>query len=245
MRTAVGPVRGRDVAQATGRPGAATRRVGAPSWRDPRLLVGLLLVTGSVVLGSVVVGRAQGTTAVWGLAHAVGAGQTLTASDLTVVQVRLDPATAGRYVPADVPAGSVAGEGVVALRGLGAGELLPRASVGAADDLTARPVTVPVEGAVPPGVAVGSLVDLWVVPAGTDGVVTVDGADTAPAAPERLVAAAEVSAVVTGGGALATRAGADVQVVVPQDVLPAVLRAGGSGDDLVLVPVPGGAGGGS
>ncbi|GAB3464173.1 hypothetical protein AB1207_12215 [Kineococcus endophyticus] len=217
----------------------------APSWRDPRLLVGVLLVTGSVVLGSVVVGQARDTTTVWGLAHAVGAGQRLTSADLTVVEVRLDATTAARYVPTDTPADAALGERAVALRGLGAGELLPRASVGRADDLSARPVTVPVEGAVPPGLVVGSLVDVWVVPARDAGTLagSTDGAQAAPA-PEQLVASAEVASVVTGGGALATRSGADVQVVVPQDALPAVLQAVTADDDLVLVPVPGSAPGG-
>ncbi|MEZ0494477.1 hypothetical protein AB2L28_19740 [Kineococcus sp. TBRC 1896] len=213
----------------------------APSWRDPRLLVGLLLVTGSVVAGSVVVGQARDTTTVWGLGRAVGAGQRLTAADLTVVEVRLDPTTAERYVPAEVPADAVLDGRAVALRGLGAGELLPRSSVGRAEELTARPVSVPVEGAVPPGVVVGSLVDVWVVPAAAGATAATDGAVPGP---ERLVAAAEVASVVTGGGALATRAGADAQVVVPQDALPAVLEAVASDDDLVLVPVPGSAPGG-
>jgi hypothetical protein len=217
--------------------------VGAPSWRDPRLLVGLLLVTGSVVLGSVVVERAQDTTTVWGLSHAVGAGQRLDAADLTVVQVRLDPATAQRYLATDVSADEAVGAGAVALRGLGAGELLPRGSIGRAEDLAARPVTVPVEGTVPPGVAVGSLVDLWVVPAPVAGALAAEGTGEPPA-PDRLVAGAEVAAVVTGGGALASRAGADVQVLVPQDALPAVLQAVTADDDLVLVPVPGSAPGG-
>lgn len=251
VRTAVRPVRGRDVATAgpAGATGATTRRVVAPSWRDPRLLVGLLLVTGSVVLGSVVVGQARDTTTVWGLAHAVGAGQRLTAADLAVVEVRLDPATAQRYLPTATPADVALGEQAVALRGLGAGELLPRASVGRADELSSRPVTVPLDGIVPPGVVVGSLVDVWVVPArdgaslaGSAGGST-EGEQVEPA-PQQLVAAAEVASVVTGGGALATRSGADVQVVVPQDALPAVLQAVTADDDLVLVPVPGSAAGG-
>ncbi|WP_380170590.1 hypothetical protein ACFEMC_16215 [Kineococcus sp. DHX-1] len=237
-------MRGRDVGAGV-TTGTTTRRVVAPSWRDPRLLVGLLLVTGSVVLGSVVVGQARDTTTVWGLAHAVGAGQRLTPADLAVVEVRLDPATAQRYVPTDTSPETALGGRAVALRGLGAGELLPRASVGHADELADRPVTVPVDGAVPPGVAVGSLVDVWVVPARDAGALagSADGGQSEPV-PEQLVASAEVASVVTGGGALATRAGADVQVVVPQDALPAVLQAVTADDDLVLVPVPGSAPGG-
>ncbi len=229
MRTAVRPVRGRDVAEA----GAATRRVSAPSWRDPRFLVGVVLVLAGVVAGARVVDQARDTVEVWALNRPVGAGQTLTAADLTVAEVHLDEATLATYVSARTPPGDV-----VALRGLAAGELLPRTSIGGADALTARPVTVPVAGSVPPGVAVGALVDVWVVPAPAPA--DLGGAD-ARSAPERLVEAAEVSALVDGGGALSARSGADVQVVIPVGALPAVLQAVSAEDDLVLVPVPGSA----
>jgi hypothetical protein len=213
-------------------PVSITRRVSAPSWRDPRFLVGLALVLASVVLGARVVGAAQETAGVWALSRAVGAGQPLTGADLRVVQVHLDEGTAAAYLPAsETPAADL-----VALRGLASGELLPQSALGRAGDLASRPVTVPVAGNVPPGVEVGALVDLWVVH-------TADATGVEPdATPEAepLVEAAEVSAVVTGGGALGARSGADVQVVLPQSAMPAVLQAVSDDDDIVLVPVPGG-----
>lgn len=207
----------------------------APSWRDPRLLLGLLLILVSVVVGASVVGRARDTTGVWALAHPVGAGASITEADLRVVQVHLDPATLARYVPADADTA----RGAVALRGLAAGELLAVDSLGRVGDLTSRPVTVPVAGNVPRGVVEAALVDVWVVPS-TSSAVTTTTATTAEAGePQRLVEAAEVTAVVDGAGALASRSGADVQVLVPEGALPAVLRAISQDDDLVLVPVPG------
>ena len=121
----------------------------------------------------------------------------------------------------------------VALRGLRTGELLPVASLGHVGDLTSRPVTVPVAGNVPRGVVEAALVDVWVVPSDTSTPTAQTGE------PRRLVEAAEVTAVVDGGGALASRSGSDVQVLVPEGALPAVLRAISQDDDLVLVPVPG------
>ena len=53
----------------------------------------------------------------------------------------------------------------------------------------------------------------------------------------------QITAVVDGGGALASGSGSDVQVLVPEGALPAVLRAVSQDDDLVLVPVPGAGGG--
>lgn len=224
MRTAVRAVHGRDVPPAT-----AARRVSAPSWRDPRLLVGVVLVLASVVLGARVVSAAQQTASVWALSRAVGAGQPVTAADLRVAEVHLDAGT----TPAYVPASAELAPDLVALRGLAPGELLPRAALGRTGDLTSRPVTVPVTGNVPRGVEVGALVDVWVVrPGDPSGL-----AD--PAEPERVVGAAEVSAVVTGGGGLSARSGADVQVLVPQDAMAALLQAGSDGHDVVLVPLPG------
>lgn len=225
MRTAVRPVRGRDVPEGA----TVARRVSGPSWRDPRLLVGVVLVLASVVVGARVVGAAGNTVGVWSLARPVGAGQAVSAADLVVVQVGLQDATLRSYVPATTDLAA----GAVALRGLGAGELLPASSVGRVGDLTSRPVTVPVEGAVPAGVGVGALVDVWVVRPAAAGT----GADRGE--PERLVEAAEVSAVADGGGALSARSGADVQVVVPAGALSTVLQAVSDDDDLVLVPVPG------
>lgn len=225
MRTAVRPVRGRDVPEGA----TVARRVSAPSWRDPRLVVGVVLVLTSVVVGARVVGAAGDTVGVWALARPVGAGQTVLTADLVVVQVGLEEGTLRSYVPATTELS----EGAVALRGLGAGELLPAASLGRVGDLTSRPVTVPVEGAIPPGIGVGALVDVWVVRPAAPGT----GGGAAP--PQRLVEAAEVSAVVDGGGALSARSGADVQVIVPAGSMSAVLQAVSDDDDLVLVPVPG------
>jgi len=224
VRTAVRPQLGRDVPATP-----PARRLAAPSWRDPRLVVGVVLVLLGVVVGARVVAQARDTVGVWSLARPVGAGQVLTAQDLEVVQVRLDDAVLSAYVPVeqDAPAN------LVALRGLAPGELLASASLGRVGDLSSRPVTVPVAGNVPSGVAVASLVDLWVVPdASTD----VESSGE----PERLVEAAEVSAVSTGGTGLSARGAAEVQLLVPVGALPDVLRAVSGQDDLVLVPVPGG-----
>ncbi|PRY12443.1 hypothetical protein [Kineococcus rhizosphaerae] len=212
----------------------------APSWRDPRLLLGLLLILVSVVVGASVVGRARDTTGVWALAHPVGAGAPITQADLRVVQVHLDPSTLSGYVPASTD--PVAG--TVALRGLGTGELLPVGSLGRVGDLTSRPVTIPLAGNVPRGVVEAALVDVWVVPSATSTPTSTSISSSASTSseagePRRLVEAAEVTSVVDGGGALASRSGADVQVLIPEGALPTVLRALSQDDDLVLVPVPG------
>ena len=219
------------------------RRLRAPSWRDPRLLVGLALVLGSVVLGARTVEAARATTGVWAVAVPVGAGSALGTAQLRVAQVSVEGATAAAYLPADEPPAS----GWVALRGLSAGELLPRSAVVPAGDLVERAVSLPLAGALPDGVRTGALADVWVAwPAGGAGAQTTSpsaapGDDGRPR-PEQLVAAAEVVAVRPRSAALAAASGADVQVLVPQGALPEVLRALAVEADVVLVPVPGSAG---
>lgn len=210
-----------------------SRRVAAPSWRDPRLLVGVVLVLASVVVGTVTVSAARATTGVWAVTSPVGAGVALTPSDVHVVQVRLDDANLAGYVPAT----EAVDVGRVTLRGVGAGELLPRSALGSSVDLTDRPVTLRLTGAVPAGVQEGALADVWVTwPAPT--AATVTDRSSRPA-PELLVQAAEVSTVTGPGTGLSARSGADVQVLVPVGALPEVLQALALEARVDLVPVPG------
>lgn len=218
------------------RPTAGTavpaRRVAAPSWRDPRLLVGVVLVLASVVVGSRTVAAAQATTGVYAVTAAVGAGSALTAADVVVVQVRLDDANLAGYVPATGRPDPT----WVTLRAVGAGELLPRSALGRTADLGDRPVTLPLSGAVPTGIAEGALADVWVTwpaePAGGAGT-------SARPVPELLVEAAEVATVSGPGTGLSARSGADVQVLVPVGSLPEVLQALALEARVDLVPVPG------
>ncbi len=133
-----------------------------PSWRDPRLLVGLVLVAGSVLLGARILGGADDTVSVWSLRADLAEGTPVTVADLEPAQVRFATTRlAGRYLPADaVP------EGMVVLRDVSAGELLPRAAVGSGsrERLAELPVSV-ASDAVPAGLRAGELVDVWVTPA--------------------------------------------------------------------------------
>ncbi|KAA1418716.1 flagellar biosynthesis protein FlgA [Nocardioides humilatus] len=147
-----------------GKPGtpatpAATRAVRA-GWRDPRLWIGLLIVAGSVVLGARVMSAADDTVSVWAVIDDHGAGSQLGGDDVVAVRVRFTgDADLDRYVAADRPLAT----GIVLARGVGAGELLPRAAIGSRSDATTVQVPVDIEPAkVPPDVAPGSVVDVYV-----------------------------------------------------------------------------------
>ncbi|HWI43708.1 MAG TPA: hypothetical protein VNS81_08805 [Nocardioides sp.] len=139
-------------------------RVARPGWRDPRLWIGVLLLTVSVVAGARLLASADDTVQVWALAQDRGSGSPVTTADLVPTRLRFaDGSELDRYfgVEEEVP------DGLVLTRAVGAGELLARSAVGDADDADLLRVPIEVDpNRVPPAVATGSVVDVWV----TDGV---------------------------------------------------------------------------
>src|SRR6478752_1026175 len=137
-------------------------RATTPGWRDPRLWIGVLIVTVSVVAGSRLLTAADDTVAVWAVAADAGPGAALTEDDLVAHRVRFaEPDDLAGYYRVD---DTLPGELRLA-RGVGAGELLPRRAVGAADERTDTvelPVAVESEQ-VPPAVHAGSVVDVYLV----------------------------------------------------------------------------------
>ena len=136
-------------------------RAGSPGWRDPRLWVGIVLVTGSVVAGARILAAADDMTPVWAASSDLAAGQTITADDLRATRLRFDDATdQQRYLAVDdeLPAA------LTLTRPLTAGELVPVGALGEEtdDDTVAVSVSVAAEH-VPTDLARGSRVDVWVI----------------------------------------------------------------------------------
>src|SRR5690242_13760572 len=104
-------------------PGPTPRRVRPPRWLDLRLVLGVLLVLGSVLLGARVIGAADATVPVWSAAGDLAAGTVLAADDLVAVDVRLDDAADSYLSTRTRP------EGRTLSRAVSAGELLPRTTL--------------------------------------------------------------------------------------------------------------------
>ena len=210
---------------------ARAQRSQSVRWTDSRLLLGVLLVLGSVVVGTRVVASAQQTRPVWAAVRDLPAGVVLGADDLVLAQVRLDQVSA-RYLTGASPVGRAL------VRPVGAGELLPNGAVGdtgAGGDVggVLHLVSVPVQDAhYPPGLARGDQVDVYVTSRDVD-----SGGQTSAAGARRVLGGAVV--VEVGGGSSALRdPGATVAVVVavPDGSVPDLVGAIRSGDvDLVLV----------
>ena len=205
-------------------PGATRAR--RPGWRNPRLLLGLVLVAGSVVLGARLVAAADDTVGVWAVARDLPAGATVTASDLERRQVRFpDRATADAYLSSSdaVPSGSTLN------RPVARGELLPRSTFARSTgtDLVEVPVSV-AEDDLPATVRQGSVVDVWVTPDVATGGGTVRAT--------RVLTDVTVVAVPRATDSLAPRATRQVIVGVPTERAASLGEAlGGISDGRVVV----------
>jgi hypothetical protein len=202
-------------------------RLKPPSWRDGRLLVGVLIVLSSMVLGARVVAAAGRTVPVLAAVTDLPSGHRLSASDVRAVPVHLAAGVAG-YLPAraGVPVGGVL------VRPVGAGELVPTAAVGDASVLALRPVAVPVPAPLPEGLRPGAGVDLW------SSAKQVGAGETGYAPPVRIAEGAEVSAVTVTGTGLGGTGTTTVQVLLDERQLRSVLDALANGAKIAVVPAP-------
>ncbi len=132
-----------------------------PGWRNPRLLLGIVLVAGSVVLGARMMAAADDTVGVWAV-PATCLPVRRRRGDVERRDVRFpDGGTADRYLAADDDLPDAA----TLNRPVSAGELLPRAAFArdSGPDLVEVPVSV-VSDDLPATVRQGSVVDIWVAP---------------------------------------------------------------------------------
>ncbi len=135
-------------------------RIATPGWRDPRLWIGLVILAASVLGGARLLNAADDLVPVWAASHELVQGDTVTHDDLVVRRVRFDdPADLDRYLLAD----DALPTETHLLQGVGAGELVPRSALGAAEDtgLLSVPISIP-PLSVPPEIGPGSTVDVWV-----------------------------------------------------------------------------------
>lgn len=143
-------------------------RAQSPGWRDPRLVVGVVIVAACVLLGARVLAGADDTVAVWTLRHHVPQGAAIDRDDLDVARVHFVGTASEHYLPATTELAP----GTTAAHDIAAGELLARSAItsGAAADLVEVPLSVAPDD-VPASVGQGATVDVWVTPkvGSTDG----------------------------------------------------------------------------
>ncbi|MDK1359535.1 hypothetical protein QNO00_04545 [Arthrobacter sp. zg-Y1219] len=200
-------------------------RLKKPSWKDPRLLLGIMLVLASTAGVVALVGSADQTTEVFVVDENIPVGSSVSAQDLAVVPVRLGD-VAGSYLPAaeGIP------ENAVASGLLRKGELVARTDLGTADDLDRKPVGLRVDDILPSGTEAGSRVDVWVaLPNERNGFKE----------PRQILTAAEISELTVDESVLGASRSTQLLVLVEDDDLAGLLSAQSNGAKIAVVLNPG------
>ena len=213
------------------------RRLQQARWRDPRLLLGVLLVLVSVLAGARLLAAADDYALVWAAKRDLPVGAALAQPDLQARAVRFrDQGDADRYLSAEQPLA-----GAVLARPLGAGELVPAAALAAPGQSSFDELPLAVaQTAAPVDLREGDVVDVWVVPSadsvGASGA-RIGSRDGTTSSPAQEVLSSVV--VVSAGGDTTMLGSSGVRTVVvgvddAQGPLSSVLPALAAGD-VVLV----------
>lgn len=205
-------------------------RLRRPGWRDPRLLLGLLLIAISVTAVTATVKSADETAPYYAARDTLTPGTVVTRDDVKVVRVRLDGAindrgTGGRstYVaPGDEPWGKVV------VRVIGGGELLPAGALTAPENFVARTIAVRTTLPLADGIDAGSVVDIYLT--------TDDGGPSTSVVARGLT----VESVEHDDGSFSASTVETVYVVAPQDEIEGLLDAVAAHGDISVVGLAGG-----
>ncbi|MDO5504035.1 MAG: hypothetical protein Q4G67_12750 [Actinomycetia bacterium] len=213
---------------ATDRPARAAR-IQRPSWRDSRLLLGVLIVLASIALFSYLLARADERVAMYAAADSLTPGQPLTSSSVTRVDVLLGDGLAGYLTAGDpLPADQVV------LREIRAGELVPLSALGDIEQASLSQVTIAVDATSAAALLNGTVVDVFVNRPAEDGAVgQYQG-------PEVLLERVMVVAVDGSGRGLgSTGRGTAVRIMVPTEQVSDLIAAVDVDARVTVVPVPG------
>ena len=141
-----------------------TNRLEHQPWRDPRVLLGVLLVLVSTVLGAAAVAAGSSSTGYWAARSDVRAGDPVKRTDLVQAEAHVPRDAARHLMPIDeaLPARL---DDLVWARDVGDGALVSRAALSDRHrgDTTELPLTV-TTGAAPADLRRGDRVDVWVGP---------------------------------------------------------------------------------
>lgn len=210
-------------------PDRPVQRLRKPSWRDSRLIAGVLLVLAATVLGSLVVARADDRVPVYVAADTLVPGERLSAGMLERREVQLDESMPA-YLAADraIPADSYLA------REVRPGELVPMSALVGQGEVKVQTMTLLVDATSARPLVKGSVIDVYANPLKAGG-----GADDF-AGPELLLEQAVVAATPEESEGFGSRSDAlPVRTLVPTDSVAEVIGHLDSGSRITVVPVAG------
>ena len=201
-------------------PPAAARR--PRRYRDPRLAIGLALVTVSIAAVVGIVALADEGQEVLAAPRLLVEGERVNSAALEPRRVVLGVDAHGYLTANDVPS-----SGLVVTRTVGAGELIPLSAVGDARGPQSTTVVVTLSTALGATVRSGDRLDLWAAPAEEAGRF---GAPTVIASATQLVRTVAAEGIVASGEA------GRVELLVPRRDVARILFALANGDALSAIP---------
>lgn len=197
------------------------QRMRKPGMRDPKLLIGLLLIAVSVFAVVTIVRVANRTETFYVAAHDISVGDRLTVTDLKPVEVRLAESS-NQYLATD----SV--DAQFAIDNIAAGELVSKNDLASSDQSGRRLASIVLDSAIAQGFSSGDRVDIWVSKKAQNGSGYED--------PETIATGAEVSRVESEESVIGGTGKSAVQVLVEEGNLADVLAAVNNEDKINLVP---------
>ena len=206
------------------RPVARMRR---PSWKDPKLLVGMTLILVSILAVVSIVRISDRTEPFYIAKRDIAVGEELSPEDFKISKLQLGSAAAKYWSTEQELA-----QGAVAVAPLAQGELVAHSAVGQRDRLDRKPMTLTVPAGTVAGIQQGRPVDVWVAPKSKRGTGYED--------PRLTVSEAEVSRISREENALGASDEVTVQVLVLEEELPELIKAASSDARLTLIPTYGG-----
>lgn len=198
-------------------------RIRTPGWRDPRLIVGIILVVLSVTGVVALVQSMDARQGYWAASTDIVPGTQANAEDFHIVQASMSESS-GHYWLADdnLPPNFLVSSTVRQ------GELLPVRDVAESDPDGRHQLGVRVSEDMPGSIGIGSRVDVWVALTSDDG----RGFDK----PTKLVGNAEVVGLDENSSTFAAADTTTAYLMVSEDALPAMLDAQANDAQISLVP---------
>lgn len=198
-------------------------RIRRPGFKDPKLVIGILLVVLSVVAMVFVVQATDSRQGYWAASADAAPGEPITAENFTVVQAHLSEAD-GHYWSADEPLP----ETFAVTSTIRQGEFLPRATVSEHDPEDRQQFAIRTAEDVPDAVQPGSRVDLWVSQP--------DDQRQGYTNAELTAESAEVVAVEDQRSGLGASSTLTVYVLLTPEQLPAIIDAQAASAKISIVP---------
>lgn len=204
------------------------RRLQRPGWRDPRLIVGLLLIIASVVAVVALVTAMDRTISVYAAKTELTVGDPVTEDQLEVVSVRID-GLEGTYLRVEDELDPDARAAAF----VQAGELVPKRALEGVEQQDRKPVSVPISGSVADAITAGAYVDVWAAEP--------NDAGSGFGEPTRILTGIEVAAVEPVETGFGGTSGTDLELLVTDDDLPSLLGALAVDAKVTVIYAPAGA----